>query len=209
MSQDKLNTTAAYALQTPDDSRRLYADWADTYDDGFVTTQAYELHTHVAGAFVKAGGAGPVLDVGAGTGVCGVALSDLGITPLHATDISPEMLEVATSKQVYDISFVSDVTGPLPRPKTPYAGIVSSGTFTTGHVGPDALDNLLTIAAPGALFALSINARHFRSAGFEAKLANLSGQIRNLSLPQVPIYGVGASGPHKDDIAVIALFHKA
>ena len=39
-----------------------------------------------------------------------------------------------------------------------YRGIVSSGTFTRGHVGPEALPHLLAVAEAGAQFALSINA---------------------------------------------------
>lgn len=32
---------AAYALETPDDSRRLYADWAQTYDTSFAKDADY------------------------------------------------------------------------------------------------------------------------------------------------------------------------
>ncbi len=208
MTKDSPDINDAYALETPDDSRRLYADWAETYDDGFVAEQHYELHLHVARVFKEAGGTGPVLDVGAGTGICGVALHDQGISPIDATDISAEMLEVAQGKGVYRRTFVADITVPLDPPPQPYAGIVSSGTFTTGHVGPDAIDHLLDVAASGALFALSINAKHYSSAGFETKFDALSERVTDLRLPETRIYGTEASGPHGDDIALIATFRK-
>jgi len=39
---------AAYALKTPDDSIRLYANWADDYDCEFAADEDYQLHYHVA-----------------------------------------------------------------------------------------------------------------------------------------------------------------
>jgi len=209
MTQKAPDLDAAYSLKTPDDSVRLYADWAEDYDSNFVAAEDYRLHIHTARAFAGAGGEGPVLDVGAGTGICGAVLADLGIGPLDALDISPEMLAQAGDKGLYRRLVEADMTQGLPLAPVSYAGIVSSGTFTTGHVGPEALDALLPVARPGALFALSIKTAHFRAAGFAAKLDALStGAIRDLRLPEVRIFGDKATGEHKDDTALIALFNK-
>lgn len=60
----------AYALQTPDDNRKLYADWADSYDSGFAREMDYRLPRMVALILAEIyQGAGPVLDLGAGTGL--------------------------------------------------------------------------------------------------------------------------------------------
>lgn len=201
--------TAAYALKTPEDSRRLYAEWAGDYDAAFAAREDYQLHIHTARAFVAAGGQGPVLDVGAGTGLCGAILADLGVAPVDATDISAEMLEVAMTKDIYRDAIVADLNEGIPAPPDSYAGIVSSGTFTTGHVGPGGLDALLRVARRGAQFAISINARHFDSAGFRAHFEALGTQITRLTLPEVRIYGDLAAGAHKDDTALIALFERA
>lgn len=200
---------AAYALETPEDSKRLYADWADTYDQGFATTSDYILHEHVARYFAAAGGSGPVLDVGAGTGLLAQALAPLIEAEIDATDISAEMLEQARAKGHYRHLFTGDLTRKLPVPNGAYRGITSSGTFTNGHVGPEAIDELLRITAQGGLIALSINAQHFKAAGFAAKLETVSAQITDLSLPEVRIYGDAAAGDHKDDTAYVALFRKA
>jgi SAM-dependent methyltransferase len=196
----------AYALKTPDDSRRLYADWARDYDKEFARKSDYRLHIHTARTFADAGGTGPVLDVGAGTGLCGEVLVDLGIGPIDAADISGEMLAIAMRKDIYRDAVLTDLEEGVPVPIHSYGGVVSSGTFTTGHVGPDAIDNLLPVARTGALFALSINAEHYESAGFEAKFDSLRSKISEPLLVETPIYGPNALGDHKDDIAFIALF---
>lgn len=208
MTQNEPDLSAAYALETPDDSRRLYAEWAASYDFGFAQANDYRLHWHAAQAFVRAGGQGPVLDVGAGTGLCGLALADMGAGPIDATDISGEMLIQAEAKDVYRDLFEADLTVGLPVLPDSYSGIVSSGTFTHGHVGPEVFDELLRVARLGAQFALSINARHFVESGFEAKFSDLGDRIVNFSLPQTRIYGPAATGDNKDDTAFIALFQK-
>ncbi len=211
MSTDEPDLKAAYALKTPDDSKRLYAEWAGGYDDGFAAREDYQLHIHTARAFVAAGGQGPVLDVGAGTGLCGAVLSGLGVGPIDATDISAEMLDVAMRKDIYRDAIEADLNHGIPVPKESYSGIVSSGTFTTGHVGPNAIDALLRVARHGAQFALSVNSKHYQSAGFERAFKELEqgGLISHLSLPEVQIYGDLADGSHEHDTALIALFEKA
>ena len=210
MTDDTPSLASAYALKTPDDSKRLYAEWAGDYDQGFAAREDYQLHIHTARAFVGAGGQGPVLDVGAGTGLCGAVLADLGVGPIDATDISPEMLDQAMRKDIYRDAILADLNTGIPVPPDSYSGIVSSGTFTTGHVGPDAIDALLRVARHGAQFALSINARHFASAGFADRFRALeTDRIRGLTLTETRIYGDLATGDHQDDVALIALFEKA
>ncbi|MCR9149844.1 MAG: class I SAM-dependent methyltransferase [Rhodobacteraceae bacterium] len=208
-ADDDPGLDAAYALKTPDDSRRLYARWAGTYDDDFAGAQDYRLPDAVARAYVAAGGEGPVLDVGAGTGLLGRYLADAGIGPVDGTDISPEMLAVAAGKRVYRRLFEGDVTGRLEVADATYAGVTSSGTFTCGHVGPEAIHELLRLAAPGALFVLSVNAAHWGPAGFAATFAALGDRIEGLELPAVPIYGDGGDPAHRDDRALLATFRKA
>lgn len=210
MTDDSPDLKAAYGLKTAEDSKRLYAEWAGDYDTSFAAREDYQLHIHTARAFVRAGGQGPVLDVGAGTGLCGAVLSELGVGPIDATDISAEMLDQAMLKDIYRDAIVADVNVGIPTPSDSYAGVVSSGTFTTGHVGPDAIDSLIRIARRGAVFALSVNARHFDVAGFSRKFDTLeNGIIQSLKLEETRIYGDLASGEHKNDTALIAVFEKA
>jgi predicted TPR repeat methyltransferase len=168
----------------------------------------YRFPELVARAYASAGGCGPVLDVGAGTGLVGVHLAALGVTPVDGTDIAAEMLDVAKGKGAYRRLFQGDVTARLDVADRAYAGVVSAGTFTLGHVGPQAFDELLRIASPGALFAITISDAHFQAAGFAAKFAALAGRIEGLELTQVRIYGDTAHGDHAADEGKIALFRK-
>jgi len=207
-----LDLHAAFALRTPGDCQRLYRDWAASYDAGFAAGMDYRLPAHVAAAFLAGGGTGPVLDVGAGTGLLGAALRRLGWTgQIDGVDLSPQMLDQARAKQVYRNLIEADITRPLPLPGG-YNGVASSGTFTHGHVGPDAFGPLLAVAAPGALFALSVNLRVWAAAGFESALAALAGQLRDLQRIEVAIYGAAAARldpDHAADRAMIVLFRKA
>lgn len=209
MSADDPDLETAYALETPEDSRRLYAEWAGDYDQGFAAREDYQLHIHTARAFVGAGGQGPALDVGAGTGLCGAVLADLGVGPIDATDISAEMLDIAMRKDIYRDAILADLNEGIPAQPASYSGIISSGTFTHGHVGPEALPALLRVARHGAQFALSINEGHYTAMGFADCLQDLlRGKIARLVLSRVRIYGDLAAGRHKDDTALIALFEK-
>ena len=203
--------TAALALTGPDATLALYRDWAATYDGGFATDMQYNLPAHVAAAFVAAQGQGPVLDVGAGTGLLAGSLRQMGFSgQIDALDFSQEMLDVAAQKRLYSGLFRADVTQPLTLPRQ-YDGVTSSGTFTAGHVGPVALPHMLAIANPGALFALSVNQRVWTGAGFDRALTDLqtSARITDLHLIEVAVYGTAARAldpDHATDRAYIALF---
>lgn len=210
MSKTPPNLNAAYGLQSTDDNKQLYAEWAGDYDDSFAAREDYQLPALTARAFVGAGGQGPVLDVGAGTGLCGAVLSGLGVGPIDAIDISAEMLDQAMRKDIYRDAIEADLNDGIPVPRESYSGIVSSGTFTHGHVGPEALNALLRVARHGAQFAISINATHYETMGFDAVLKGFeASRIHNLTLTKIRIYGDLAVGPNKDDQAIIALFEKA
>lgn len=208
MTKPDLNT--AYGLDGPEDCRRLYADWAESYDRDFAEGMDYILPAQVASAFLAAGGSGPVLDVGTGTGLLGAALRGAGCQdPIDGVDLSPEMLARAAGMELYRHLAEADITRPLPL-SGPYGGIVSSGTFTHGHVGPEALPHLIAVAAPGALFALSVNAGIWSALGFAPALAALP--IRDLDTAEAPIYGPGAAArdpSHAADRALIVTFRKA
>ena len=206
--------SAALSLTGPEACLALYQAWAASYDSGFAKDMAYLLPAHVAAAFLSAGGQGPVLDVGAGTGLLAQALRDMGFdAPIDAADFSHDMLRRAGEKGIYRALHQVDITRPMAIDPV-YRGIVSSGTFTAGHVGPVALPHLLALALPGAQFALSINLRVWTEAGFDTALAGLlaAGEITALQLIEVQVYGPAAAAidqSHADDRARVALFRKA
>jgi SAM-dependent methyltransferase len=201
----KPDLQTAYNLHSPDDNARLYADWAETYDAGFAAHMTYRLPQLVADAFI---GAGPVLDVGAGTGLLGQALHEKGIGPIDGIDISPQMLAVACGKGVYRDLMIADLTQPLTLSLEGYKSVVSSGTFTHGHVGPSPLAALIDAAAPDTQFVITINAQVFKTAGFDTLLAHRAAKISQLTLHPERIYGDAPDPDHRDDTALIVRFSK-
>lgn len=204
---DDINLEGAYALKTPEDTKRMYAAWADTYDSNFGAAQGYLTPREVVRVFVGAGGCGPVLDVGAGTGLVGEGLAAVGVGPIDALDLSEDMLRVAKGKGAYRDLIAADVTQPLGL--TGYRGIVSAGTFTVGHVGPEGIQPLLEIAEQGCLFVISVNAQHYQSAGFEALLVRLDTKIMDLTFQDMRIYSDKADLSHRYDISRLVQFKKA
>ena len=201
--RNKPSLQNAYDLKSPDDNIKLYSVWAETYDISFIDDMQYELHFAVAEEFVLNGGKGLILDVGAGTGAVAEALLQKAKFCIEATDISEEMLKVADSKNIYKRSFFSDLTKEIPVTNSSYDGVVSSGTFTHGHVGPSSISDLVRITKPGGLITISINEKHWISLNFESEVEKLNQYTRNYTLKKISIYGEQSMHDHKDDKAVI------
>ena len=209
MTADEPGLDAAYSLHTPDDSRRLYAEWADTYDEGFIEANGYVYHQNVVALYLEAGGSvnDRTLDVGCGTGVVGVVLAERAGGAIDGVDISPEMLAIAETKEVYGSLIVADLTAGLDRPDDAYGGVISVGTFTHGHLGPDPIDELVRVATPGALFAIGVNRDHFARLGFADWFRDRSeaGAISDYREQEVTIYEA-MEGEHAGDRSTVALF---
>ena len=199
----KPSLQSAYDLKSPGDNVELYSAWAETYDNDFIKDMHYKLHFSVAEEFVLNGGSGLILDVGAGTGALAQALLKKRKFSIEATDISEEMLKVARSKKIYKRSFLSDLTKEIPVENSIYDGIVSSGTFTHGHVGPSAMVELVRVTKPGGLITISVNEKHWVTLNFESEVKKLSHCIKNYVLKKIPIYGEQSSHDHKEDKAII------
>lgn len=205
MSDDH-SLDGAYALKTPEDSVALYKGWAETYDSEFAATHGYVLPNKVAETFLAEGGQGPVLDVGAGTGLIAEALGDVVVDGI---DISQDMLDVAGNKGLYRNRICADLTQTLDIADGAYGGFTSSGTFTHGHVGPVCLPELMRIAAPGALFVLSIYGEVFDSAGFGSAFADLvaDGTIEPLRFRRIRIYEI-TDHEHGEATGLLAIFRR-
>lgn len=212
----------AYALVTPQDSRQLYARWAATYESDFVALNQYVIPDRVAEIFVDAAGRvkGPLLDVGCGTGlvavalVCGTAADGVDWV-IDGVDISPEMLAVSAAKTrpdgrpLYRRLIEADLTASAGIADGSFAGVLSAGTFTHGHLGPAALSALVRFGRPGAVFAIGINAEHFAAMGFADQLADelAAGTICDLDPRIVDVYLPDSE--HYGATAVVAVFRRA
>jgi ubiquinone/menaquinone biosynthesis C-methylase UbiE len=212
MEKDKkLGLEDAYGVKSPDDNVRLYHDWAETYDAEFAVSRGYVYPAKLARLFAERAGKTdiPVLDVGAGTGLVAEALAKISTVPVDAIDISVDMLDVSREKGLYQDYLEADLTGPLDIVDAHYGAIVSAGTFTHGHVSPVALNELLRIARPGALFCLGINATAFDKYGFGSAFAALNGKGEISPVEFVlQNYYDNATDEHAADMAYTAVFRK-
>ena len=88
------------------------------------------------------------------------------------------MLDQAELKGIYDELILADVSKPLAIADDTYAGAISSGTFTHGHVGADALCEISRVLRPGAPFAFTVHSEFWDNSGFPEVLDHLEGERR-------------------------------
>ncbi|WP_371153409.1 class I SAM-dependent methyltransferase [Jannaschia sp. 2305UL9-9] len=145
-----------WAPRSVEETRRIYADWADTYEEdvnaaGYVTPArvASALRAHLPDTTT------PVLDFGCGTGLSGAALQAEGFATVDGTDISPEMLEQARTKGLYRNLVIGDPEAP---PQVAgYGAVIATGVISLGAAPADMLDAVLTQLTRGALLVFSYN----------------------------------------------------
>ena len=92
-----------------------------------------------------------ILDAGAGTGIIGEMLMQLGYKNIDALDISQKMLDLAAKKNVYKrliCAPLSDV--PIDEIQTgEYDVTLCAGTIVYGQAKPEALDECVRHVRPG------------------------------------------------------------
>jgi SAM-dependent methyltransferase len=101
---------------------------------------------------IRAGGGGRphrVFDAGCGTGLAAVEIAKLGlpsgVVEVHGGDLSPDMLEIAKTKNVYHDLKVVNLKEELPYEAEWFDSVISTGVFVHGHCGPKCLPNLFRI----------------------------------------------------------------
>ena len=151
--------TGAYGLDGLDESLRFYTEWADDYDErmeehlGYVAPRftAERLAAHLDDRSAA------ILDIGCGTGLTYQYLAALGFSTCDGVDVTPAMIAKSRERGIYRDLYEADITKPLDMADAAYDAAISSGTFTHGHVGAEAIPEIVRILKPGALFACSIH----------------------------------------------------
>ena len=151
---------------------------------------------------------GLVADIGCGTGLIGPNFLKTDFI-LDGLDISKGMLEIAKERSVYRELIQVDLKDVNSYPEEHYTGIISSGTFTLGHLGPEVLLKTLLLADDYSLCVFGINSKHFHAAGFVKLVEKLESDniIKGVDLIDVPIYSVLVHKKNQINIAKLLIFN--
>ena len=147
----------AYGAQTSAELAAVYDRWSESYDE-YMDGVGYRhpaicvalLARHVPPGNVR------VLDAGVGTGIVGELLAIVGYAAIDGIDISQGMLDKAAEKGLYADLRVADMTQPLDLISDHYGAVISSGVFTTGHVGSEGVGQLLAVCETGGHLVITV-----------------------------------------------------
>ncbi len=138
-----------------------YGEWAEQYDTDLIGEMGYVAPTIASELLLEYVGnkQARILDAGCGTGLVGENLNQKGYVNIEGLDYSEQMLKKARSKEVYVKLHQGDLTSQIDLFDNSYDAIISVGTFTCGHVGPEAFDELIRITKPGGHVCFTVRDR--------------------------------------------------
>ena len=200
----------AYTLANSAAHRDYYDKWAKTYDQDFAEGTKY-IYPQAICEILRVRSAArdlTIADIGCGTGLIGVHLHNRKWL-IDGFDISAGMLEEASKKRVYRDLIRLDLNNEKDYPSILYSAVVSCGTFTLGHLGPDVLKKMLALCADQALCVIGVNLEHFETLGFQSTFTELQSQkkIKNFELVSVPIYDETETVNNKKTRANLCIFN--
>ncbi len=176
-----------YAARDPAELSAAYAGWAATYDRDTLA-QGYSLPFAVCAWVARhvPAGAGPLLDLGCGTGLSAPLLAALGYGEVHGLDASDAMLAAAAARGGYAALHRASLGEALPFADGAFAAALSAGTFTEGHAPASALPEVARLVRPGGAVVLTVRESVLEAKGFRAVFARLAAGGRWAPLEESP-----------------------
>lgn len=210
----------AYAIRTASDSIEYYREFANCYDDEYANRMGYIYPAMLSSVYSQYAGSNdnPIADIGCGTGLVAEALQQLttghskSLTLIDGIDISPEMLVAAEAKDLYRSLYKVDLTKGIDALPKDYGAIVSAGTFTFGHLGPQVLRDLIALGKSDTLYCIGVNSIYFEEQGFSRVLTSMveDGLIHEPVLEVRKIYDQPEdnSDNHANDTATVLVYRQ-
>ena len=160
-----------YGLETLDETAAHYAKFAKAYEQA-MAENGYLTPGRTAAALIDSGAdmGQPVLDIGCGSGLSGLALKAAGFVTIDGTDYSDAMLAEAQGKGLYRAFWQGDLSVPDAERADSYDTINAAGVINPGHAPPEALDNALAMLKSGGLFAFSLNDHAIAAHDYEGRV---------------------------------------
>ena len=169
--KDVGNKIPIYKLKTTDEVMKYYDEWGDNdkYNKDMVNWN-YTGPKETAEIFNKYEKNKDTLifDAGCGTGLVGIELKKYSFKNFHGADLSQTLLDTVP-KDLYQKLVKVDLNKPIEVEDNFYGGVLCVGTFTFGHVKPNALDEFIRITKPGCLICFTINEGIHEEYGFDKK----------------------------------------
>ncbi len=208
----------AYAIKSAQDNLDYYKEFAAIYDEQFANAMGYVYPRMLATVYQKHTDSTdlPIVDIGCGTGLVANALIEhlqLANLTIDGIDISPEMLAAAKSKGLYRELYQRDLTATdsatAPQPES-YGAVLSAGTFTFGHLGPDVLPTLLALGRSNTLYCIGVNSKHYEQQGFARVLESLTDKalISQPIVETMQIYDLVEDSAHAGDTATVLVYRQ-
>ena len=176
MSQkDVGNKIPIYKLKTTNEVMRYYDEWGDKdkYNKDMVDWN-YTGPKETAETFNKYEKNKDTLifDSGCGTGLVGIELKKYSFKNFHGADLSQTLLDTVP-KDLYQKLVRVDLNKPIKEKDDQYDALMCVGTFTFGHVKPQALDEFVRVTKKNGLICFTINEGIYKDYGFDKKIENL------------------------------------
>ncbi|MEM1383356.1 MAG: methyltransferase domain-containing protein [Pseudomonadota bacterium] len=165
----------AYKIATPEEAASFYDGWAATYD-AELTKNGYATPRRCAEALAQFVGdkAAPIMDLGCGTGLSGLALRAVGFSAIDGFDISPEMLAKAAGLGAYRSVAVANLAEPLAVAEGVYANAASIGCLSPEYLPVTVLDEILSKLPAGGCLVFSLNDHAAADGTMEGRVMELT-----------------------------------
>ena len=176
MKKDVDNKLDIYKLTTSEELLKYYQDWTkkNKYNQDMINWK-YTAPQETVLVLKKyaLNNKCKILDAGCGTGLVGIELKKCGYSNIDGVDFSQNMLDLIPQGIYKKIEKV-DLNKPLKFKPNMYDVIMCVGTFTYGHVKPQALDELIRITKNKGVICFTINEGIYEEYGFDNKIKELT-----------------------------------
>ena len=158
-----------------DELENIYKNWAPDYEHDVIQLAGYVGHLIATRLLLKylTNNEFEVLDAGCGTGLVGEILHKKGIKNIVGVDFSKQMLDLALKKNVYKSLHLMDLTQKLNFEDDTFDAIVCAGTFTCGHVGPEAFAEMVRITKSGGYISFTVRKQEWEASPYEKTIKGL------------------------------------
>lgn len=183
----------------PADVAALYDDWVVTRYDADLVEWGYDAPARVAELLTGLldDSESSILDAGCGSGLVGVELDGRDITGVIGGDFSPESVEVARSRGIYDEVVQLDLNAPLNFDDAEFRAVVSVGVFTYLTDSEATIRELLRVVEPAGIVIFTQRTDLWDNRDFSALLQRLDDEgacavnvsPRRSYLPRHPEFG--------------------